>query len=121
MASRNAWLPTGTMLGRPPRITGFRVASSSGASSSPEAYGGQCSDLPVSGRVGHAEAADPPGRKIMGPNEPGIMPCGKAAARGGAEWCPGRCGPSAAEHLKRVGAVVHRDDALRPSDDAEQI
>jgi hypothetical protein len=41
MASRTAWLPTGTMLGRPPRITGLSVSSSSGASSSPDAYGGQ--------------------------------------------------------------------------------
>src|ERR1700733_11938053 len=42
MASRTAWLPTGMMLGRPPRITGFSVSSSSGASSRPDAYGGQC-------------------------------------------------------------------------------
>ena len=30
MASRTAWLPTGTMLGRPPRITGFSVVELGG-------------------------------------------------------------------------------------------
>src|SRR6266851_6962834 len=61
-----------------------------------------------------------PGRKIMGPNEPGITPCGKQQPGAGRSGAPGRCGPSAAEHLKRVRAVVHRDDAVR-RDDAEQV
>ena len=40
MTSRTALLPTGIMLGRPPRMTGSSVSSSSAAKSRPEPYGG---------------------------------------------------------------------------------
>src|SRR6266851_2070953 len=45
-----------------------------------------------------------PGRKIMGPNEPGITPCGKQQPGAGRSGAPGRCGPSAAEQL--TGSVL---------------